>query len=208
MKAKINLSNKHISELTQDDTIYVRRKGNMSQTALCRFQSYGKGSVQAVTIPCERWETEETIKAKLENCALYGVSEPGGHAHYHWFRPDGYAIRHDPALVKDDPKKYEDRHPSYVRLSLFRTSATPPVTLLGSPIPHSHFITLRVQKAVLKHDPTLNEDRIFGEAEIAQFAMSKNQLADLLTRSTAAARRPPSSNGAGKKSPKPGWPGP
>jgi hypothetical protein len=177
MKTVVNLTHKHISEFTSADTIYIKH-GNMGTTFLCQFVSFERGMVEATVIPREKWESAETLRVKLEKCALYGAEYPKEDNRYHWFRPDGRTILHDPSVPKAKSMDEEpEEHPGYVNLTLSHTNCTPPVTLFGSPIPHSHFVTLTIQKAKLLR--SLHEDRIYAYETLARIAISKTQLADL-----------------------------
>ena len=68
-------------------------------------------------------------------------------------------------------------HPSFGMLSFSRVSATPPVTLFGSPHAHSHYITLTLSEA---EQSRLADDWRFATTQVFTVAMSAAQFGELV----------------------------
>ena len=94
-----NLTNKHIRNFTQKDTIYIRqKKGDYAYYYFCKFLSYNRGVVEAYVLNVDGktagLEIGTIIKVRTTNCYLWGKSknkkEYPNFPRCHWFK-EGYA---------------------------------------------------------------------------------------------------------------------
>jgi hypothetical protein len=69
-------------------------------------------------------------------------------------------------------------HPCWGTITISRCSCTPPQSLFGSNLSHSHFISLSIHRASKQRQ--LNRDDIYSEEEIIQVEMSEAQFASFV----------------------------
>lgn len=74
----------------------------------------------------------------------------------------------------------KDEHPSYGIISVSRINSNPQVSLFGSSIKHSNYISLTISKAYrIRND--LNYDNFISENDLIEINMSQSQFLDMIT---------------------------
>lgn len=86
---------------------------------------------------------------------------------------------HKPQAPSTDDHGY-DTHPAYGSISASRVSTNPPKTLFDSEIRHTHYVTLRINRASIKRD--LNHNWIHPDiTPLIEVAMSEAQWASFIS---------------------------
>lgn len=184
-----NLTPKNIREFTPEDTIYIHKPNangkGMSVLFLCSFVSFEKGRVTGKVLSTDssyesrKLQIEEGLfeSAPLDQCSLYGVSDPDeNHAHHHYFDPTGHAFHETPEIRH---LRVPKEHPSYGMVSISKVQSSHPRSCFGSPLLHRGTVRLYIHKAELKR--SLHEDRFFAKERIMELEMTTAQFAEMLT---------------------------
>lgn len=185
MNYKTNLTKKHISEFTTDDTLYVSKiDRGYGITMLVQFIKLESWMVTGKVLHAEPnpeqyknkivagWE----VKSPVMNCSLWGSDVPNHHEMFHHFDAIGYAA-YDSAEQRYNSVPCE--HPSYGMLSIIRSQCNKNKALFGSSLLHSDSVTIVISEARLERE--LHQDHYYSGKSIVEVEMSPQQFLDALT---------------------------
>lgn len=184
---KNNLQPKMVMDFTKEDTIYIKspKHGNHDGVLyLCQFDRYegsrvyGKKIEATVNESLHSREQGEEMSAPITMCALFGENPTSGHAHYHWFMNNGYAIYPSDYNKDSVNANVIKQHPAFGMIQLSRRTSRG-TTLFGSSIQHNELMSITIcQGEVDRH---LNNDWYHAKRELIEVELSASQFADFIT---------------------------